>query len=297
MSLELLLNLLGLSLQLFSPGGRNNRNVSSLHPEDEQERLPKTDKRFRHEIEDTELHYSMSQKLKERSHKKASNILTIVIMGALGFVGLSYLLRPEETLNASSQPTSGQAYSARAEIHPNKAPSDINTLETSSVLPRSTSTPVSCGDVWTKVNDTLMWPVYVNSRTLEDVQSSDCQDAFEVKRQDTGVIAVQVASFFNEERARKFAQQVGGDIGEPVHLKKDKPTAFCGDDLRQMQLTAFAVLVANDLEEIRKICLDAFESNNEVQMAIFATRERAQKFSADWGGRVVPKKVGLDSLD
>ncbi len=153
---------------------------------------------------------------------------------------------------------------------------------------------ISCGDVWTKVNDTNMWPVYIGHLTVGEVQELYCADAVSVARNDTGETAVQVASFFNEGRAKQFAQRVHGDVGSPVLLKKSKPSDFCGDDLRNKRLTAFAVVVDRDLTDIKRVCADAFfseETGGPVQMALFSTAARAQIFANDWQGRVEPRKV------
>lgn len=220
-----------------------------------------------------------SYKSSRKARGRFISVLAVSAVGVLGILGLGCLLKPNVALSVGSQ--------SREKI----GAISTDGLKVSPVSPRPPMPELSCSDVWTKINDTYMWPVYISHLTVTEVQELYCADAFSVERNDTGARAVQIARFFNEDRAKRFAQKVYGEVGLPVLLKKSRPTDFCGDDLQNKQLMAFAVLVDGDLKELQNVCLDAVENGDEVQMAVFATKGRANVFAADWNGRVVPKEI------
>lgn len=299
MSWELLLNLLGLSLQLFSPGRKDGNHACGPCSDSERGTRTRIETRSRYKIENTSTSDIPSTRLKRKS--KPVRGLPIFVMGFLGFVTLSFLFRAEP-LPVNTQSGIAGAQHIHVETTQPLEPKNMDTLDLpSSPMPLDASTPefpqISCGDVWTKRNDTNMWPVYISDLTAIKVQESYCADAVSVKRNDTGVRAVQVASFFNEGRAKQFAQKVNGDVGLPVLLKKSQPSDFCGDDLRNKRLEAFAVVVESDLADIKRVCADAFlpeGENGAVQIALFSTRDRAKIFAKDWEGRVVDRPVDLE---
>lgn len=73
----------------------------------------------------------------------------------------------------------------------------------------------SCGDKPTGGNDTW-YPVFVDGGDLETIRSQFCADAVSTVREDSQVESVQLASFTNYDKAVKFAQAVGGDVGKPT---------------------------------------------------------------------------------
>ncbi|WP_414586422.1 NACHT domain-containing protein [Scytonema sp. PCC 10023] len=78
----------------------------------------------------------------------------------------------------------------------------------------------SCGDK-SADPDTAFFPVFIDDRTVEEVRSKYCADAYSVSnRQKTGKPSVQVASFSDRQKAEAFAREVGGEVGEPHSLKQ-----------------------------------------------------------------------------
>lgn len=70
----------------------------------------------------------------------------------------------------------------------------------------------SCGDQSTGSNSTW-YPVFINGGNLDEVKQKYCKNAINVTRQ-TGESTIQVASFTSDSKAQRFAQAVGGEVGE-----------------------------------------------------------------------------------
>ena len=75
----------------------------------------------------------------------------------------------------------------------------------------------SCGDTSTG-SETAWYPVFIDHGDLASIHSELCIDAIETTRKDTGILAVQVASFSDRDRAVAFANKIGGDVGEPTFV-------------------------------------------------------------------------------
>ena len=72
----------------------------------------------------------------------------------------------------------------------------------------------SCGDPLAEAGSAF--PVFIDDRTVEEIRSKYCADAYPVsRRQKTGKPSVQVASFIDRPKAEAFAREVGGEVGEP----------------------------------------------------------------------------------
>ena len=72
----------------------------------------------------------------------------------------------------------------------------------------------SCGDPSARPGSAF--PVFIDNKPLEAIRSKYCADAYPVsKREKTGKPSVQVASFIDRQKAEAFAQEVGGEVGEP----------------------------------------------------------------------------------
>ncbi|PZV06776.1 MAG: hypothetical protein DCF22_23160 [Leptolyngbya sp.] len=80
----------------------------------------------------------------------------------------------------------------------------------------------ACGDESTGSNNTW-YPVFINGADLGNIRQKYCRDAIQVTRQ-TGEKAIQVASFITYDKAQRFAQAVGGDVGEPIKPVSPKPS-------------------------------------------------------------------------
>ncbi len=94
MSWELLLNLLGLSLQLFSPGRKDDRNACGPCSDGERGTRPGFEEKSRYTIENVSISDIPSQKLKRSPNRKPKSVklLPIFVMGFLGFVALKCLI-------------------------------------------------------------------------------------------------------------------------------------------------------------------------------------------------------------
>jgi hypothetical protein len=81
--------------------------------------------------------------------------------------------------------------------------------------PDGAATPQgTCGDQ--KADVAMNWyPVFIDGGDLEQIRSQYCSDAYTTTRQLTGRTTVQVASFSSYDRAKAFADRVGGEVGEP----------------------------------------------------------------------------------
>lgn len=72
----------------------------------------------------------------------------------------------------------------------------------------------SCGDP--SANPGTAFPVFIEDKSVEEVRSQYCKDSYPVpKREKTGKLSVQVASFIDRQKAEAFAREVGGEVGEP----------------------------------------------------------------------------------
>lgn len=71
----------------------------------------------------------------------------------------------------------------------------------------------SCGDKTAESTD-LWYPVFIDEGDLDYIRSQYCGDATSANREKTGTPTVQLASFTDYERALRFAQAVGGEVGD-----------------------------------------------------------------------------------
>lgn len=83
----------------------------------------------------------------------------------------------------------------------------------------------SCGDTSTG-SETAWYPVFIDHGDLASIHSELCGDAIETTRKDTGISAVQVASFSGRDRAVAFANKVGGDVGEPTFVNGESQSDY-----------------------------------------------------------------------
>jgi hypothetical protein len=82
----------------------------------------------------------------------------------------------------------------------------------------------ACGDVDTGTEETW-YPVFIEGTDLSRAHQY-CKNAFVVTRTETGRSAIQMASYSSYERALELAQQVGGEVGQPIHSVIDsEPSA------------------------------------------------------------------------
>ncbi|AFY89345.1 MULTISPECIES: hypothetical protein [Chroococcidiopsis] len=77
----------------------------------------------------------------------------------------------------------------------------------------------SCGDPLpsdSRDYPVTFYPVFIpyNETNLDKARSLFCQDALKVRRKDTQEIAIQVASFTNEEKSKDFANFVNSEISD-----------------------------------------------------------------------------------
>lgn len=112
----------------------------------------------------------------------------------------------------------------------------LESQSTANPFERATYPRSACGDPLPKrAKDfpTSLYPVYVrySAENLDIVKRKFCQDAFVIRRRDTGSQAIQVASFVQEKRAQQFGtflqQKVGsGIVGTPTRLLQIKEKAW-----------------------------------------------------------------------
>jgi serine/threonine protein kinase len=168
-----------------------------------------------------------------------------------------------------------------------------NSLEPSikPTIEPTTTAKATCGDPEKSGQD--WYPVFINNGDLEQVRRQYCQDAI-TKIRDDSTPAVQVASFTDRQRAVEFAEQVGGDVGQPYQQPSLAITSAstCGDPHGSGQ-NWYPVFINNaDLEEIwQKYCQDAINKTRDngtpaVQVASFTDRLRAVNFANRVGGDV-----------
>jgi hypothetical protein len=97
----------------------------------------------------------------------------------------------------------------------------------------------SCGDPAT-LESKIWYPVFVDNGNLEQIQQQYCQDALSTVRANTHVPTIQVASFTDRDKAVRFAQVVGGEVGEP----KDYGKTADGQSLEQKSNSPSATTTA-----------------------------------------------------
>ncbi len=73
----------------------------------------------------------------------------------------------------------------------------------------------SCGDALGA--GSTWFPVFIDNGDLDEIRSYYCNDARPTTREDTGVPAVQVASFSSYEKAAAFAQAIDGEVGQATY--------------------------------------------------------------------------------
>jgi serine/threonine-protein kinase len=148
-------------------------------------------------------------------------IKALILGGCIGgaILGAVLLLRPSAPV-ADIQPSPIASPTASPSLENSLSPSPVATAppEPSGVPSPSPTVqaPVTaaptCGDPSGSGN--TWYPVFINRADLDQVRRQTCQDAIAKTRND-GTPAVQVASFTSREKAETFANQVGGDVGEP----------------------------------------------------------------------------------
>ena len=78
-------------------------------------------------------------------------------------------------------------------------------------FPKATCGDLSdSGDQW--------YPIFLDNADVDDVRSQYCGDAISKTREKNGNPTVQLASFTSLERAKDFAEAVGGEVGEPYKI-------------------------------------------------------------------------------
>lgn len=93
-----------------------------------------------------------------------------------------------------------------------ESPEQVNPLEkpihTEFEFPRSScGDPSESGDEW--------YPVFIDNADLGKIKTQYCADAISSTREETGKPTVQLASFTAFQEAQKFADAVGGEVGNP----------------------------------------------------------------------------------
>ena len=73
----------------------------------------------------------------------------------------------------------------------------------------------SCGDSGSAASKTW-FPVFIDNGDLDKIRQQYCQDAVKTTRTDTNTPSIQTASFTDREKASRFAQAVGGSVGQPA---------------------------------------------------------------------------------
>jgi hypothetical protein len=151
----------------------------------------------------------------------SSIFLTALLCGATCLVSSTALAEGEDYTigsDSSNQSLDSQALSEPSSALSNnsndyliESPSQVENTSDGFNFPLTT-----CGDKPSGNNDTW-YPVFVDGGNLDNIRSQFCADAISTIREDTKFKSVQVASFNNRDRALKFAQLVGGEVGKPTY--------------------------------------------------------------------------------
>ena len=96
--------------------------------------------------------------------------------------------------------------------------SPVADIETVEELPSFTQM-ASCGNVSEDAD--FLYPVFLDNVDLDKARLQFCGDAISSVRQGTGKKTVILASFGTLKEAQKFADQVGGEVGEPDLVAKE----------------------------------------------------------------------------
>jgi serine/threonine-protein kinase len=164
------------------------------------------------------------------SHKLPLLIGGIAVAAAVGFA-IAYITSKTTPPISTRHPHS----TPKVTSSPKNKPSPHTTPKDTSSPPKPTPASSanefdnarfpkeSCGDALptNSTSPTQIYPVFIkySYSNLESVKSNFCTDAYKTKRNDTGEVAIQVASFTNRNRAELFSKflnkQLGsGDVGQ-----------------------------------------------------------------------------------
>jgi serine/threonine protein kinase, bacterial len=147
-------------------------------------------------------------------------IKALILGGCIGgaILGAVLLLRPSAPVaDIQPSPITSSTASPSPENSPppsseTTSPSEPSGASPAPTVPAPVTAAPTCGDPSGSGN--TWYPVFINRADLDQVRRQTCQDAI-VKTRNDGTPAVQVASFTSREKAETFANQVGGDVGEP----------------------------------------------------------------------------------
>lgn len=151
-----------------------------------------------------------------------------LLSGTAAVVGLFLLFWIGNQTNRTSE-RFDSSYSTE-ETNPNNSSGSSSQPVTPEVNPfaQKNYPQLSCGDPLP--NDSTLYPIQFHpvfisysDEALINVRSSACQDALRVRRQGTGAISIQVASFLNRRDAELFRDFIGeyfggAEVGEPTQI-------------------------------------------------------------------------------
>lgn len=154
------------------------------------------------------------------NYNLANRLFLTVLAGGLAVLATS-CQKPEKT---SSVPRSSLAESLSLRSTSSKLYS-LPVLKINAPLLSLKTAKQSCGDTSTG-SEKAWYPVFINNGNLASIRSELCADAIETTRKDTGILAVQVASFSERDKAVAFANKVGGDVGGPTFVNGESQSDY-----------------------------------------------------------------------
>ncbi|WP_415354631.1 hypothetical protein [Leptolyngbya sp. FACHB-1624] len=115
------------------------------------------------------------------------------------------------TPDSDAEPQMAETQTPQASFTPD---SDAESHTPEFQFPRS-----SCGD--SSIGEGRAWyPVFIDNGDLSKIRSQYCQDAIKTMRTNTNTPSVQIASFTDRDKALRFAQVVGGSVGQSTPSKE-----------------------------------------------------------------------------
>lgn len=138
-----------------------------------------------------------------------------LLIGALLLRGQPSDVAVSPLPSASPAVVSSASPSAIATPTPSASPTANSPQPSVAASPEPASTAEdTCGDSGTNGE---WYPVFMNNADVRQVRQKYCRDAIS-KTRDDGTPTVQVASFTDRQRAVKFADRVGGEVGQPYKV-------------------------------------------------------------------------------
>jgi hypothetical protein len=136
---------------------------------------------------------------------------------------------PQEPSIPSPVTTSPSDISTNSSSTTFPAAPDVSINQSSDSLDSSENTSndwnfpqTSCGDKPTGGSDTW-YPVFIDKGSLSQIRKRYCADALATIREKTNIESVQVASFNDRDKAVRFAQVIGGDVGASTSPESSSP--------------------------------------------------------------------------